>query len=85
MEHLVRLVDPDLVVPTRRDGRRSIYALGLKRLRSIEWLADRVTDFVPASTSVEWAQGEHRALPELSPAAIAYRAVFDRVLALGGE
>ncbi|MGH9072451.1 MAG: ParA family protein [Acidimicrobiales bacterium] len=73
LAQLARMVDPDLIVPTRRDGRRALHAHGLAALRTVERRA-------PA---VEWAQADQAPLPALSPPSIAYRALYERLAALG--
>lgn len=77
---VVRMVEPDLVVPVRLDRRRAIHAHGLDYLRTR--FGGRVTVPVPSATAVEWAQANREPLPPLSRPAIAYRAVLDRVLQL---
>lgn len=80
LQHLLRMVDPDLIVPTRRDGRRAIHAHGLAALRS-RW-PEQITDPVPMAAAVERAQADQAQLPLLAPVAIAYRAIYDRLIAL---
>ncbi len=78
--HLLRMVDPDLIVPTRFDARRSMHGWGLDALRS-RW-PNQITTAVPMAAIVERAQADQEALPMVSRPAIAYREVLDRVLAL---
>jgi chromosome partitioning protein len=80
LQHLLRMVDPDLIVPTRRDARRAIHGHGLAALRSR--FPDLVTEPVPMSAAVERAQADQSDLPWLSPAAIAYRSVYERLVAV---
>jgi cellulose biosynthesis protein BcsQ len=81
--HLFRMVDADLIVPTGRDGRRSLHLHALNALHS-RW-PTLVTEPVPASAAIEWAQAQQEALPILSPPAVAYRAIDDRLAALEVE
>lgn len=83
LQHLLRMVDPDLIVPTRRDGRRVIHGYALDALVS-RW-PGRVSDPVPMSAAVERAQANQTSLPALSPPAVAYRRIYDRVVVLGGK
>ena len=80
LQHLLRMVDPDLIVPTRRDGRRSLHAFALEALTA-RW-PSLVTAAVPASAAVERAQADQDELPMLSSPAIAYRLILSRVLQL---
>lgn len=80
LQHLLRVVDPDLIVPTRRDGRRAIHGHGLAALHSR--FPELVTEPVPMSAAVERAQADQTSLPWLAPPAIAYRAVYQRLVAL---
>ncbi len=80
LQHLLRMVDPDLIVPTRRDGRRAIHKHALHALSS-RW-SHLVTEPVPMSAVVERAQADQAALPPLSPPANAYRAIFDQLMAV---
>lgn len=77
---LTRMVDPDLVVPTRLDGRRAIHRHALDYLAAK--FGDRLTTPVPAATAVEWAQAAQEPLPPLSPPALAYRSVLNQLLGL---
>lgn len=83
LQHLLRMVDPDLIVPTRRDGRRALHGYALAALAT-RW-PSLVTVAIPASAAVERAQADQEALPVLSPPGIAYRLVLDRVLQLCEE
>lgn len=78
LQHLLRMVDPDFIVPTRRDGRRALHKHALHALSS-RW-AGSVTEPVPMSAVVERAQAEQVPLPPLSAPANAYRAIFDRLI-----
>ncbi len=80
LQHLLRMVDPDLIVPTRRDGRRSLHAFALEALTAGR--PSLVTVAVPASAAVERAQADQDGLPMLSSLAIAYRLILSRVLQL---
>ena len=80
LQHLLRMVDPDLIVPTRRDGRRALHGYALEALAT-RW-PSLITDAVPSSAAVERAQADQAALPILSPPAIAYRTILARVLEL---
>lgn len=81
LQHLLRIVDPDLIVPTRRDARRTLHGHGLAALRSR--FDDIVTEPVPMSAAIERAQANQTGPPWLTPVAIAYRAVYDRLVTLG--
>lgn len=83
LQHLLRMVDPDLIVPTRRDARRAIHAHALAALRS-RW-PESLTDPVPMAAVVERAQANQTALPLLAPAAVAYRTIYDRLTKLHEE
>ena len=80
LAHVVELVDPDFVIPTRYDARRAIHGHGLEYLRRLH--GTKVTAPVPSATSIEWAQAQQEALPPLSPPAIAYRSILDLVVPL---
>jgi cellulose biosynthesis protein BcsQ len=80
LQHLLRMVDPDLIVPTRRDGRRILHGYALEALAA-RW-PSIITDAVPSSAAVERAQADQAVLPILSPPAIAYRTILARVLEL---
>jgi chromosome partitioning protein len=82
LQHLLRVVDPDLIIPTRFDARRSMHRWGLDALRT-RW-AGLTTDPVPMAAVVERAQADQDALPLLSRPAIAYREILDRLLTLMG-
>ncbi|MGH9128941.1 MAG: ParA family protein [Acidimicrobiales bacterium] len=82
LAQLARMVDPDLIVPTRRDGRRALHAHGLEALRT-RW-PGQVGIPIPMSAALEWAQADQAPLPALSPPAIAYRALYEGIAALGG-
>lgn len=81
LQHLLRMVDPNLIVPTRRDGRRAIHRHAIDALVS-RW-PDRVTEAIPMSAAIERAQADQASLPILAPPSVAYRAVYDRLIALG--
>lgn len=77
---LLRVVDPDLIVPTRRDARRLMHRYALEALAA-RW-PDRVTTPIPESSVIGRAQAEHEGLPIVSPPAVAYRSVLARTLEL---
>jgi cellulose biosynthesis protein BcsQ len=77
---LLRVVDPDLIVPTRRDGRRVLHAQAIDALER-QW-PGLITTPIPASAAVERAQAAHTGLPYSSTAAHAYRDVYRRLLEL---
>ncbi|MGH3233466.1 MAG: ParA family protein [Streptosporangiaceae bacterium] len=83
LQHLLRMVEPDLIVPVRRDARRTIHAHALEALRS-RW-PERITDPVPMSAAIERAQADQASLPLLAPAAIAYRGIYESLIALGNR
>ena len=74
LEHLISIVDPNIIVPVRWDKRRQLHSYALRAL------ADRygtiVSPAIPQSASVEWSQAEQDPLPTLSTPAIAYREVL---------
>ncbi len=80
LQHLLRVVDPDLIIPTRFDARRSMHRWGLDALRT-RW-PSLVTTPIPMAAIVERAQADQDALPLVSRPAIAYREILDRLLAL---
>jgi len=82
LTHLLRMVDADLIVPTRWDRRRTLHGHALAALTS-RW-PTQVTDPIPMAAIVERAQAGQEALPILSPPAIAYRAVYDRLIKVIG-
>jgi len=80
--HLLRMVDVDLVVPTKHDRRKKLHAEALGVLR--QQFGDRLAEPIPLSAAVEHAQAAGEALPLLSPPAIAYRACWaqlERIMA----
>ncbi len=83
LQHLLRMVDPDLIIPTRFDGRRSMHRWGLDALRS-RW-PDITTTPVPMAAIVERAQADQDTLPLVSRPAIAYREILDQLLTLMGS
>lgn len=78
LTHLLRMVDADLIVPTRWDRRRTLHGHALAALAA-RW-PNQLTEPVPMAAVVERAQAAQEALPILSPPAIAYRAVYDQLL-----
>lgn len=78
LTHFLSLVDPHHILPTRIDRRRSLHAMAMEVLRSR--YGKLVADPIPASASIEWAQADEAPLPALSPPAIAYRALLERIL-----
>lgn len=81
LSDVLRMVEPDFIVPTRYDARRAIHGHGMVYLRSR--FPTQVTVPVPAATAVEWAQASQEALPALSPPAVAYRLILTRILEKG--
>lgn len=77
---LVRVVDPDLIVPTRRDGRRVLHAQALDAIQ--RQFPGIVTTAIPSSAGVERAQATHSGLHYNARAALAYRDVYNRLTKL---
>jgi cellulose biosynthesis protein BcsQ len=77
LTQLLRMVDADLIVPTRWDRRRTLHTQALDALRS-RW-PDQLTEAIPMAASVERAQAGQEPLPVLSPPGIAYRSVYGRL------
>jgi cellulose biosynthesis protein BcsQ len=77
LAHLLRMVELDLVVPTKHDRRKKLHTEALSVLR--RQFGERLTDAIPLSAAVEHAQAAGEALPLLSPPAIAYRACWARL------
>lgn len=75
--HLTHMVAPDLIVPTRWDRRRTLHAEALTLLRSR--FGERLCQAVPMSAAVERAQAASEPVPDLNPAAIAYRQTWRRL------
>ena len=61
-----------------RDARLTLHAMALEALRTRYGAV--VTVAVPMSSSVGWAQATHERLPWLSPPAVAYRTVYERLV-----
>jgi cellulose biosynthesis protein BcsQ len=78
--HLLRMVDVDLVVPTKHDRRKKLHAEALSVLR--QQFGEQLADPVPLSAAVEQAQAAGESLPLLSPPAIAYRSCWARLEAI---
>lgn len=78
-----RLVDPDLILPTRIDRRRALHHEAFDLL--CRRFGGRVLTPVPASAVVERAQASHRPLPALSPPAVAYQDAWHRIQELFKE
>jgi len=72
-----RLVDPDLILPTRIDRRRALHHEAMDLLS--HRFGSRVLTPVPASAVVERAQASHRPLPALSAPGLAYQDAWHRV------
>lgn len=79
----MRLVEPDLILPTRMDRRRAMHHEALDLLKSK--FGKKVLDPIPASAVVERSQASGTGLPELSPPGIAYAAAWSRIEALMKE
>lgn len=77
LAHLMRMVDVDLLIPTRHDRRKKLHREALAVLR--RQFGDRLAESVPLSAAVEHAQAAGEPMPLLSPPAIAYRACWDRL------
>lgn len=77
LAHLLRMVEVDLVVPTKHDRRKKLHTEALQVLR--QQFGDRLADPIPLSAAVEHAQAAGEPLPLLSPPAIAYRACWARL------
>jgi cellulose biosynthesis protein BcsQ len=80
LAHLLRMVELDLVVPTKHDRRKKLHTEALSVLR--RQFGERLTDAIPLSAAVEHAQAAGEPLPLLSPPAIAYRACWARLQAV---
>jgi chromosome partitioning protein len=78
--HLLRMVDVDLVVPTKHDRRKKLHTEALMVLR--QQFGERLAEPIPLSAAVEHAQAAGEPLPLLSPPAIAYRACWTRLEAI---
>ncbi|MGH9023221.1 MAG: AAA family ATPase [Acidimicrobiia bacterium] len=77
LAHLTRMIDVDLLIPTRLDRRKKLHGEALGVLR--RQFGDRLAEPVPLSAAVEHAQAAGEPMPVLSPPAIAYRACWDRL------
>jgi len=75
---ILRMVEPDFIIPTRFDARRAIHGHGMTYLKSR--FPNQLTTAVPSATSVEWAQASQEALPPLSRPAVAYRMILEEIL-----
>lgn len=80
LAHLLRMVELDLVVPTKHDRRKKLHGEALGVLR--RQFGERLADAIPMSAAVEHAQAAGEPLPLLSPPAIAYRACWDQLQAI---